>query len=353
VSETVATFSIPYTQYLNEEGKAVQELPELARDPDALLELYRIMVRVRIFDAKAIALQRTGKMGTYASSLGHEAISTVIGHVMRKDDVFVPCYREHAALIQRNTRMEDIFSYWGGDERGNAAEGCIDLPVAVPIASQCLHASGIATAFKLRNEPRVAVTVFGDGATSQGDFYEAINVAGVWDLPAVFVISNNKWAISVPLEKQTATQTLAQKAIAAGITGQQVDGNDVFAMHAAFSKALEDAREGKGAQVIEAMTYRLCDHTTADDASRYRPEGELQTNEKFEPIQRLKTYLETEGLWDDAKEAALKEEAQAEVEKAVETYLNRPQAPATDMVDYLFAELPDALKSQRKLLQEF
>src|SRR3990167_3052929 len=221
----VAQFTISFTQYLNAEGQVVHPLPAFAKDKKILLHLYKTMVLLRSFDAKAIALQRTGKLGTYASTLGQEAIGVALGHVMHQDDVLAPCYREYGAQIQRGVKFSEILLYWGGDERGNCfANNKQDLPIYVPIGTQLLNAAGVAYAFQYRDQPRVAVGVCGDGATSQGDFYEALNFSGVCNLPIVFLINNNQWAISVALDKQTKCKTLAQKAIAAGIPGEQVDG---------------------------------------------------------------------------------------------------------------------------------
>src|SRR5580704_3563749 len=208
---TVAQFDVTYTQFLNEKGKLVAPLPAIAKNHLALKELYKIMVLTRTFDKKAIALQRTGRMGTYAPINGQEAISAAIGHAMRPEDVFIPYYRDYAAQIQRGVKMSEILAYWGGDERGSQfACNSEDLPICVPIASQCLHAAGIAFAFQYKNEARVAVVCVGEGGSSEGDFYEAINAAGTWNLPMVFVVNNNQWAISVPRDKQTGTQTIAQ-----------------------------------------------------------------------------------------------------------------------------------------------
>src|SRR4029453_2038235 len=207
----------------------------------------RTMVLVRPFDTKAINLQRTGKLGTYASCLGHEAAHVGIGAAMRPEDVFAPMYREYGAQLWRGVRMSEILLYWGGDERGNNFSGpAHDFPWCVPIATQCLHAAGSALAMSIRGERRCAVTVVGDGGTSEGAFYEAINFAGVARLPLVAVVVNNGWAISVPLELQTAAETLAQKGIAAGMTSLQVDGNDVIAVRHAVATPLERGREGGG-----------------------------------------------------------------------------------------------------------
>ena len=349
----VARFEIPYTQILNEQGQYTGELPAFAEDIPLLIELYRTMLRARLFDKKAIALQRTGKMGTYAPINGQEAIATAIGSVMRKEDVFVPYYRDYAAQFQRGVKMSEILSYWGGDERGSQfACNSQDLPICVPIASQCLHAAGIAFAFQYRKEPRVAVVCIGDGGTSEGDFYEALNVAGLWKLPVVFIINNNQWAISVNIQNQTASETLAQKAIAAGISGIQVDGNDILATRDVIEKAVEKARSGEGPTVIEAMSYRLSDHTTADDATRYQPPQDVEQAKLKEPIQRFKYFLEQKNIWDNEKETQLVEEISAEIQEAVDEYINRPQQTVNTVFDYHFAELPDYLIEQRAIAME-
>ena len=348
-----ARFEIPYSQLLNEQGELCGSLPNFASDQSTLIALYKTMVHTRTFDKKAIALQRTGKMGTYAPINGQEAISTAIGHAMRADDVFVPYYRDYAAQFQRGVKMSDILCYWGGDERGSQfADQSQDLPISVPIASQCLHAAGVAFAFKYRKQNRVAVVCLGEGGTSEGDFYEAMNVAGVWNLPVVFVVNNNKWAISVPINKQTATQTIAQKAIAAGFSGVQVDGNDVLATREIVGEAIEKARRGEGPTLIEAITYRLCDHTTADDATRYQPKDEVVAANLLEPIGRFKHFLEQQNLWNESQENALLQSAAAEVQQAVDDYLIRPPQPLTSAFDYHFASIPDYLIEQKAIALE-
>jgi len=349
----IARFEIHYTQLLNQAGELVGPLPEFAASSDVLLALYRTMVQTRTFDTKAIALQRTGKMGTYSSSLGQEAVATGIGSAMRFEDVLLPTYREYGAQFQRKVAMSEILRYWGGDERGMAyAEQPHDMPITVPIATHVPQCAGIAYAMKLRKEPRVAISVLGDGATSKGDFYEGINVAGAWQLPMVVVVTNNHWAISVPREVQTHAQTLAQKAIAAGIPGEQVDGNDVIAMRHVMSNAIEKARSGGGPTLVEAMTYRMHDHTTADDASRYREQSVVDEHKLLDPIDRLRKYLIANHDWDDAKEQALHEACSAEVEEAVNNYLDTPPAPPETMFDHLYETLPDALKSQRDEVEQ-
>lgn len=353
MTTVVARFEISYTQILNEKGEVKDDLPPFAKDPATLIDLYRTMVRTRIFDKKAIALQRTGKMGTYAPINGQEAISTAIGHAMRSEDIFVPYYRDYAAQFQRGVKMSEILSYWGGDERGsNFSCDSQDLPICVPIASQCLHAAGVAFAMKYREENRVTVVCLGDGGTSEGDFYEAMNVAGVWNLPLVFVVNNNKWAISVSLDHQTATQTLAQKAIAAGFEGIQTDGNDILATRKVIGDAIEKARRGAGPTLVEALTYRLSDHTTADDATRYQPVDQVAHAKLKEPIQRFKHYLESIQVWNDTQEAELLNACSEEVQQAVDEYLSKSPQPISSIFDYHYATIPEFLIEQKAIAME-
>src|SRR6266849_3842578 len=344
----IARFEVRRRSYLAPGGAPLRALPSFASDLDLLLALYRGMVLTRTFDLKAVALQRTGRLGTYAVSLGQEAVSIGVASAMGEADVLLPSYRDNAALLWRGVKMEEILLYWGGDERGNCSSGPPhDFPFCVPVGSQAPHAAGVAYAFRLRKEPRVAVCLFGDGATSKGDVWEAMNFAGVWKLPLVFVANNNQWAISVPLKLQTASATLAQKAIAAGFAGEQVDGNDIIAMRAAAESAITAARNRKGPSFIEAVTYRLGDHTTADDAARYRPPEEVQAHWKEEPIARLRTYLVGQKAWGKSHEEQLAAECQEQVDAAVVRYLaTGARAPET-MFDHLYAELPNAYRGQR------
>src|ERR1700757_900525 len=299
----IARFEVRRRSYLAPDGTVLRPLPDFASDMAKLLALYRGMVLTRAFDLKAVSLQRTGRLGTYAVSLGQEAVSVGIASAMREEDVVLPSYRDNGTLLWRGTKMEEILLFWGGDERGSLSSGpAHDFPYCIPVASQAPHAAGVAYAFKLRKEPRVAVCLFGDGATSKGDLWEAMNFAGVHKLPVVFVATNNQWAISVPLRLQTASETLAQKGIAAGFVGEQVDGNDVVAMHAAAQDAIEAARNGQGPRFIEAVTYRLGDHTTADDAARYRSTAEVQARWKEEPIARLRSFLAGRDVWSKTEE---------------------------------------------------
>lgn len=346
---TVARFAIRYTRFLDPKGQPVRPLPEFARDPAALVGLYRAMVLTRSFDAKAIALQRTGRLGTYGSSLGQEAVSVGVGSALRPEDVLLPSFREHGAQLLRGVSLEELFLFWGGDERGNDFQAAReDFPVCVPVGTHAPHAAGVALAFKLRHEKRVAVAVFGDGATSKGDVAEALNFAGVWHVPAVFVVSNNRWAISVPVAQQTAAETLAQKAIAAGIEGEQVDGNDVVAVRETVGRAIEKARSGGGPTLIETLTYRLGDHTTADDASRYRSDAEVSGHWAEDPITRLRNYLVAQGGWSKTDEERLHAENAAAVEKAAQAYLATPPQPVEAIFDFMYETLPKDLAAQRE-----
>ncbi len=347
--KTVARFEICYRQYIDAEGRQIGELPEFARDTPVLVSLYRAMVLTRSFDAKAIALQRTGRLGTYPSCLGQEAVGVGLASAMRPEDVLLPSYREQGAQLLRGVTPVELLLYWGGDERGNDfARPRRDFPICVPVASQTVHAVGVALAMKLRHEPRIAVCCLGDGGTSKGDFYEAINLAGAMALPALFVVANNQWAISMPRRAQTAAATLAQKAVAAGIAGEQVDGNDVVAVADAVRCAAERSRLGNGATLIEAITYRLGDHTTADDARRYRDDAEVSRHWEADPISRLRKHLIARGAWGRTDEEQLLERCTAEINAAADQYLAMmPDAP-TAMFDHLYAQLPAELVAQRQ-----
>ncbi|MES2998111.1 MAG: pyruvate dehydrogenase (acetyl-transferring) E1 component subunit alpha [Pseudomonadota bacterium] len=342
-----ARFSITYTRFLDTKGEPTQDLPPFAKK-ETLLSLYQQLLLTRLFDKKAVILQRTGKLNTYASILGQEAISVGIGACMEKEDVFCPFYRDYGAQLMRGVKMSEILSFWKGNEWGNHFSECkTDFPICIPIATQLLHATGVATAFKLRKQAHVVVTTCGDGASSEGDFYEALNIAGVWQLPIVFVINNNQWAISVPRKNQSHAKTLAQKAIAAGIHGEQVDGNDVIAVKFVVEKAIAKAREGNGASVIEALTYRLSDHTTADDATRYRNADALQKAWGEEPLLRLRTYLLKQKYWSEEEEEQLTTRCDASIAAAVDEYLSLPKPVFTDLFDYHYEKLPADLNEQR------
>jgi pyruvate dehydrogenase E1 component alpha subunit len=349
VEQVVARFEIPYRACLGRDGVPLGALPDFATDTELLRAMYRMMVRARTFDTKAVNLQRTGKLGTYPSCLGQEALHVGVGAAMQPSDVLFTVYREIGTKFWRGVELLDVLLYWGGDERGTLYRRAPeDFPFCVPIGSQMPQAAGCAMALQIRGEARAALAFIGDGGTSQGAFYEALNLAGARALPLVCVITNNRWAISVPVELQTACQTLAQKAVAAGIAAVQIDGNDVLIVRDVVGEALERARRGGGPTVIEALTYRLADHTTSDDATRYRDAAQVQAAWELEPIARTRRFLAARGLWSDADEDALKRECNEAVEAVVRQYLATPRQSTDTMFDYVYAELPLNLRAQRE-----
>ena len=363
--KNIVNFQIKFYQILEENGNLNSDLnnnlldifPEFSNIENSqvlfkeLVKLYAAMLKTRLFDAKAINLQRTGKLGTYPSCLWHEAIGVAIGSSMRPEDLFCPYYRDLGTILWRGVLMEEILAYWGGYQSGNNFNNIAhDFPICVPIASQTLHAVGAAFAVKHRQQSRVVVTTIGDGGTSRGDFYEALNLAKLWNLPVVFVIINNKWAISTARNNQTKAETLAQKGIAAGIIGEQVDGNDLFALKSRLDIAIKKARLNNGPSIIEALTYRMGDHTTADDAGRYRDDHEKQQYLSTDPLIRFKKFLQQQYSFSDEDDLKIKQECQVAIEQAVNNYLALEPEDPSSMFDYLYENLPKALKAQRDLL---
>jgi len=349
---TVAKFAINYTQYLDPTGKTTEKLPKFANDPNNLIELYKKMVLARTFDTKAINMQRMGQIGTYPSGIGQEALAVGAGDALQSKDVYLHAFREHAILFLRNIEhMTAILAYYGGDERGNDLKTKEDFPVCTSLASHVLHAAGVAKAIQLRKQKRAVLTLFGDGASSEGDIAEALNIAGLWKLPIVFVVNNNQWAISTPRNAQTAAQTIAQKAIAAGFTGEQVDGNDVIAVHEHIDQALKRARTNQGPTLIEAITYRLDSHTTADDPTRYRSDKEVEQAKQNDPIKRLKHYLEEIKCWDAKQEKMWQQSCKETVNQAAEAYLAMPPQKPTEIFEHLFEQMPDNLKEQMEAIK--
>jgi pyruvate dehydrogenase E1 component alpha subunit len=347
MSTRIVDIDIRCTSFLDKDGAPIAELPDFA-DDETLIAMYRGMALTRAYDQKAVNLQRTGRLGTVASSLGQEAVGVGVASAMRVDDVLLPSFREQGAMLWRGVTMEELFLYWGGDERGSDFAGPRgDFPISIPVASHYPHAAGVALAMQLEGGDRVAVAMGGDGSTSKGDFYEALNLVGAWRLPAVFVISNNQWAISVPRSAQTAAETLAQKAVAAGIPGEQVDGNDVIAVRAAMNRALARARAGEGGTLIEALTYRLSDHTTADDAARYRDDEEVGAHWEQEPLLRLRNLLVARKAWSKEDEEALIKACAAEVDAAAEAYEATAPQDVSAIFEFTYETPPAELLAQR------
>ncbi len=346
----LASFDVSYLQILDEAGNCDEKLKPGLSDDD-LRKLYELMALARKFDEKCLNLQRQGRMGTYASILGQEA--TQIGSVypMKKEDWLIPSFRESGAIVARGTPMRMLMQYWAGDERGqNVPPSVNNFPVAIPVGSQPLHAVGIAWAAKLKGDKIVTLAFFGDGATSEGDVHEAMNFAGVFKVPCVFLCSNNQWAISLPRSRQSASQTLAQKAIAYGFEGMQVDGNDVLAVYKSVSDAMEKARKGGGPTFIECFTYRMGDHTTADDASRYRDPKEVEAWKSKDPISRFKKYLLAKKVIDDEFVQKIESRCSNQVEESVKAFESVAPPDPKDIFAYTFKEMPKILKDQMDYL---
>lgn len=343
----IERFAIPHLSILDPEGRVDKKLePDVA--PEEWVRLYRAMVLARAADERMLKLQRQGRLGTFAPTSGQEAAHCAPVLAMTERDWMVGSFREAGARLMRGERLAAAFEYYNGFEEGNVMpDGVRNLPIAVIVASQVPHAVGLAYAMKVRGEPDAVLVFVGDGGTSQGDFYEALNFAGVWQVPLVVVIQNNHWAISLPRSDQTRAATLAQKAIAAGIPGIQVDGNDPVAMYVASRDALERARSGGGPTLIEAVTYRMSMHTTADDPGRYRSDDEVETWASRDPISRLRTYLESRKAWDEKREATLTAEVQAEIDAAVKELETPRERPPDVAFDHVFGTRHPVIEEQR------
>ncbi len=348
--KTVFTTTIEHVSILDEDGNFDEKLGrDLIPDTD-VVRLYEHMLLCRRFDEIAFKLQRSGRMGTYPENRGQEAASLGAAYVLRPDDWMVPCYRENTGLFWRGLPMEYILLHWMGDERGNQIpEDLAMTPQAIPIGTQLLHAVGLAWASKYRGEDRIACTFFGDGATSEGDCHEALNFAANLDIPVVFMCQNNGWAISVPTKIQCSAPTVAQRGMAYGMHCVQCDGNDLFAVTKVVREAAELARTKNRPTFIEALTYRLGDHTTADDARRYRDQAEVDAWKKRDPLLRLRVYLVERKLWDKTKDKAtaarVKEEVAAVVRRAEEI----AEPNRNEMFDSLYANLWSDLEAQRRI----
>ncbi|MCK6457297.1 MAG: pyruvate dehydrogenase (acetyl-transferring) E1 component subunit alpha [Phycisphaerae bacterium] len=332
---------------LDSEGNADPALdPKLS--PTELKKLYRAMLLSRRLDERLLRLQRQGRIGTFGPAMGQEAASLGPAFVMKPNDWFIPSFREPAAMLWRGWPMDKIILWWGGHEYGaSVPEGVNDLPICVPVATQCLHAAGIAWGCKLKGDPSVAFCFLGDGGTSEGDFHEAMNFAGVHQLPFICVIQNNHWAISLPRDKQSKAPTLVQKCIAYGFDGIQADGNDIFAMIVAAREAADRARTGGGPTLIEAVTYRLGVHTTADDPKKYRSDEEVECWKPKDPLVRFHKYMVRTGLLDDAAVELIEAEIAEEIRQAVER-AEKYQPDPMDSFRHTFAEMPPSLAAHAR-----
>ena len=346
VRKVIEKFEVEYLQVLDENGKCDESLmPKLSKEE--IKKFYETMVLARTFDDKAFSLQRQGRIGTYIQFKGQEASQIGAVSAINDNDWLFPMYRNGAALIARKTPMHQLLLYAGGDERGLICpQGVKNFPIAIPVGAQTLHAVGCAWASRLKGEKNVSLVFMGDGATSKADFLTGMNFAVFFKAPVIFVCENNQFAISVPRKIQTAAETIAQKAIAFGFNGIQVDGNDVFAVYKAVKEAADNARKGIGPTLIEAYTYRMCDHSTSDDAARYRSQKELEEWKKKDPIERLEKHMRSKKMLDDAYKQKVMQDAKEKVEKAVDEYERVPMPNPEDMFKYMFEEMPTQLKEQ-------
>lgn len=339
---------------LDEKGRVDKDLEPDIED-ELLLKLHRMMLFSRRFDERLLSLQRQGRIGTFAPIKGQEASQLGAAALLEDGDWLVPSFRELGAELWRGKSPENVLLVYGGfNEGGVMPEVTNIMPVAIPVGTHMLHAVGIGYGLKYEGKDRIAMTFFGDGATSEGDFHEAMNFAGVLNTPVVFVCQNNHWAISVPLRRQTKAKTLAQKAIAYGIPGIRVDGNDILAVYVAAKEAVERARSGGGPTLIECVTYRMAVHTTADDPTRYRKEEEVKEWEKKDPILRFQKYLKARKLWSDKDGEKLENEIAEEIKQAVTRFEERAQSytDSLTMFEGVFEDLPPYIQEQREELRQ-
>ena len=339
---------------IDDDGKVVNSNWSGDIDDKIILKAYKFMQYVRTADEMCISYQRQGRLYTFPPNLGQEAIATATGFVMKKEDWLVPSYREVAAWLLKGGSLKDIFLLWGGNEEGAMFSGAENiLPVSIPIASQLLHAVGIGFALNYKKKDGVIYAFVGDGGTSQGDFHEALNFAGVWKTPVIFVIQNNQYAISVPVNKQTVAKNLAIKSVAYGIPGIRVDGNDFLAMHNALTEASKFVGGGNGPILIEAVTYRKGAHTTSDDPSIYRT-GEEETKWAIkDPIKRLRSYLINKKLWKVNDDKKLIDGYKKEIDAQFLEYEKHPDYKLDDVFDHMYKEMPDILKNQKVEYEKF
>jgi len=321
-------------------------------DEKETVGLYQKMLFIRLADQRGLMLQRQGRFGTYAPIWGQEACQIGSAYLLQKGDWVFPAFREIGATLMMGVSLKQFFLYWMGNEMGSQApEGINMMPVSVPVGSHIPHAVGTAWAAKIRGDKIVTIAYFGDGATSKGDCHEAMNFAGVFKTPTIFFCQNNQFAISVPRSRQTASKTIAQKAIAYGFDGIQVDGNDLFAVIAAAREAVEKARSGGGPTLIEGVTFRFGPHTTADDPTKYRTEEEIEPWRPLDPVVRLRFFLKGKGLWNEEIESRMTEEAKKEIDQAVKDAEAVSPPEVEEIFKYVFAEMTPQLKEQLEYLK--
>jgi 2-oxoisovalerate dehydrogenase E1 component alpha subunit len=337
-------------QILSPRGELVAEPPVGTAEAVRLL---RAMIVARAYDRKGNALQKQGRLATYAPFEGQEAAQIGSVAALAPDDWLVATYRDAAAMWMQGYPMELLFAGRTGHELGGRPPESINvMPPSITVGGHMVHAVGLAWAERLRGSRRIALTSFGDGATSEGDFHEAMNFAGAFGVGCVFLCQNNGWAISLATAKQTAAERIADKAVGYGMPGVQVDGNDVLAVYAATRQAVDRARAGDGPTLIEAVTYRIGPHSSADDPNRYRSAELTESWRQRDPIDRLRRYLESQGHWGAEQQEHAEREAAAEIENAITAAEALPEFTAGEIFDAMFAELPAPLAEQRQLAEE-
>lgn len=341
-------------QILNENGEVVNEaaMPELSNEQ--LQELMRRMVYTRILDQRSISLNRQGRLGFYAPTAGQEASQLASQFALEKEDFILPGYRDVPQLIWHGLPLYQAFLWSRGHfQGGQIPEGVNVIPPQIIIGAQYVQAAGVALGMKKRGAKSVAITYTGDGGASQGDFYEGINFAGAFKAPAIFIVQNNRFAISTPVEKQSAAKTIAQKAVAAGIPGIQVDGMDPLAVYVAVRDARKRAINGEGPTLIETLTYRYGPHTMAgDDPTRYRSADLDNEWEKKDPIVRFRKFLENKGIWNEEMENEIIEKAKEDIKEAIKKADEAPKQKVTDLVSIMYEEMPYYLKEQYEIYKE-
>ncbi len=334
-------------QVLDPEGCADPELlPDF--DDDTLRLIFRWMLAARLLDGTCLTLQREGRMGTYPPVEGQEGCQVGSALALGTGDWVVPSFRELAVALVRGVQMEKTLLFWMGHEEGSRLPRELRyLPIAIPVGSHTLHAAGLAMGLRYRGEKGAVLCYFGDGATSEGDFHEALTFAGVYKAPAIFFCQNNAWAISVPRKIQCAASSLAAKGVGYGIPSIQIDGNDPFAAYVATTAALERARAGEGPSFIEAITYRLGPHTTSDDPGRYRSSDEVERMRPLEPLVRYRLFLKERNLWSETWEEQISSEIRDWIAEGVRKAESLPAPGPHDIFDHMYAELPPHLARQK------
>jgi pyruvate dehydrogenase E1 component alpha subunit len=335
----LGSFEVKRLDVLDEKGNADAALIPSLSDDD-VKRMFEVLVLARTFDQRALNLQREGRIGTYPSILGQEASQIGSALAAEKQDWLFTTFRESGVYVAVGYPLHQLFQYWAGDERGmQIPEGMNIFPLSIPVGTQITHAVGAAIAAKYRKDRAGVLVYFGDGGSSRGDFHEGLNMAGVLKLPVVFLCQNNQWAISLRREQQTAAKTIAQKAIAYGFEGLQVDGNDVLAVYKATKDALNKAKEDGGPTLIECFTYRMSDHTTSDDATRYRPKEEIEMWKARDPLLRLRLFMEKKKLWTEAYQKDVEARSKAAVDEAQKKAETAEPPKPQDMFTYTYAGL--------------